>query len=58
MDVAQHCRKMDVSENGKFIMVDSYEIDFLKSNFTKTRCAIRWSRLATIYLSRDEDEIG
>ena len=41
MDVAQHCRKMDVSENGKFIMVDSYEIDFLKSNFTKTRCAIR-----------------
>ena len=41
MDIVQHYRKTDLSENGKFIMVDSYEIDFLKSNFTKTRCAIR-----------------
>ena len=43
--------KQTFQRTAKFIMVGSYEMDFIK-------CTISWSLLATVYLSRDEDGIG
>ena len=42
----------------KFIMVDSYEIDFMKGNVILVKVDEIYNIIIIVYLSRDEDGIG
>ena len=63
MDFAEHLRKSDLSENSKFITIDSYEMDFMKVivilvKVDKIYNILRSAGMLLVcYWSRDE-EIG
>ena len=64
VDFAEHLRKSDLSENSKFITIDSYEIDSMKVIVILVKVDKMYNilrsagMLLVCYWSRDKDEIG